>query len=340
MDELDQSVIESAVARVSERVHRTPVMTSRVLDALAGCKLFFKCENLQRSGSFKIRGAMNAALQTPRDAALVTQSSGNHGAALALAGRELNRAVTVVVPAASPAIKIANIERYGARVVLCGPTIMDREAAVATVLEQGGVYIPPYNHPHVISGQGTLAHELLQQTGELDELWVPVGGGGMASGCVTAVGTRLQVVGAEPELADDAFESLATGKLLGPRPPRTIADGLRGALGEITFEILRDYKLPIQRVSEATIVAAQKLLMDCLKIVVEPSGAVAFAALLIRNSVNANSGLELPTNPEAARVVSNASRALQDTQFTMPTNAEQRVGIVISGGNLDLALSG
>ena len=319
------ATIEEAAHRLAGRVHRTPVMTSRTLDAMAGCQIFFKCENLQRGGSFKIRGALNTALQTPGSAALVTHSSGNHGAALALAGRDLGRPVTVVVPAVSPEVKIANIERYGAKVVLCGPTIGDREAALAKVMEEGGVFIPPYNHHQVIAGQGTLAHELVAQTHHLDELWLPVGGGGMASGCIAAAGNVLQVIGAEPELADDAHQSLATGERQGARAPATIADGLRGALGDITFGILRDYELPIQRVSEEAIVIAQRLLMDCLKVVVEPSGAVAFAALLTHPSAQV---------PEYSKV---SGRAYEISTPT-PKAAKRCVGVVISGGNLDLAL--
>ena len=301
--------VTGATQRLAGRIHSTPLMTSRTLDALTGCKLYFKCENLQRGGSFKIRGALNAALQTAGVADLVTHSSGNHGAALALAGRELNRPVTVVVPRAAPAIKLANIERYGATIVLCGPTIEDREAAVAKLLSAGGVYIPPYNHQQVIAGQGTLALEVVQQQPDTEELWLPVGGGGMASGCVAAVGERVRVIGGEPLLADDAYESLRTGRLQGARAPRTIADGLRGALGDITFAILRDYDLMIQRVGEEEIVEAQRLLMECLKLVVEPSGAVAFAALLAH------------------------------CQAQPPTDVERRVGVVISGGNVDLALA-
>jgi len=301
--------VAGAAQRLAGRIHATPLMTSRTLDALSGCRLYFKCENLQRGGSFKIRGALNAALQTAGVAPLVTHSSGNHGAALALAGQELNRAVTVVVPRAAPAIKIANIERFGARIVLCGPTIEDREAAVEKLLSAGGIYIPPYNHQQVIAGQGTLALELVRQQPDIEELWLPVGGGGMASGCVAAVGDRVRVMGAEPLLADDAYESLRTGRLLGARAPQTIADGLRGALGQITFAILRDYNLAIQRVDEEEIVAAQRLLMECLKLVVEPSGAVAFAALLAQRKAKP------------------------------PTDVERRVGVVISGGNVDLALT-
>jgi len=245
--------------RLGSDVHKTPIMTSRTLDSLAGAQLFFKCENLQRTGSFKIRGALNAARLADEtqsvegNVPLVTHSSGNHGAALALAGRETNREVIVVVPENAPSAKKDNIARYGAQLVFCGPTIADREAALAEVMAAGGHVIPPYNDVRVIGGQGTLALEFMEQISDLDELWVPVGGGGMASGCVLAVGGNVPVRGVEPLLADDAWESLDTGALVGPRPPVSIADGLRGALGDITFGVLADYNLAISRVTEEQI---------------------------------------------------------------------------------------
>lgn len=302
----------AAAQRLAGDVHRTPVLTSTTLDAAAGCALFFKCENMQRTGSFKIRGALNAArtylADNPDHAGpLVTHSSGNHGAALALAGREAGLPVIVVVPSNAPEAKKDNIARYGARLVLCGPTIQDREAAVAVELAKGGHLVPPYNDNRVIAGQGTLALEVQEQVADLHELWLPVGGGGMASGCVLAIGEQIAIRGAEPSLADDAWESLTTGVLVGPRPPKTIADGLRGALGDITFDVLRNYGLKIERVDEEQIVAAQRLLMACLKVVVEPSGAVPFAALL-------------------------AAQRRGDIA------SHQRIALVISGGNMDLAV--
>jgi len=252
-----------------------------------------------------MRGAASAIMAlSPEELekGVATHSSGNHGAALALAGQEVGRKVIVVVPENAPEAKKANIARYGAELVLCGPTIADREAALADVVSSGGHVIPPYNDPRVIAGQGTLALEFAQQVPDLDELWVPVGGGGMASGSLVAVGKKIQVRGVEPELADDAWESLESGVLVGPRPPKTIADGLRGSLGEITFALLKNYRLPISRVSEAQISEAQRLLMMCLKLVVEPSGAVPFAALLQKK-----------------------------------TTPGKRLGLVISGGNLDLS---
>ena len=304
--------VRRARGTLGDGVHLTPVFTSKTLNEMVGAELYFKCENMQRTGSFKIRGALNAARSYVSQASgkdisepLVTHSSGNHGAALALAGQEVGRKVIVVVPESAPEFKKTNIARYGAQLVFCGPTIADRERALAEVMAEGGHVVPPYNDARVISGQGTIALELMQQVKEqygeeLDELWVPIGGGGMASGCVLAAGDSLKVQGVEPELADDAWESLTTGVLVGPRPPETVADGLRGALGDLTFSILRRYGLTVHRVTEAEIVDAQRLLMHCLKVVVEPSGAVPFAGVLKK------------------------------------TTPGKRLGLVISGGNLDL----
>jgi threonine dehydratase/serine racemase len=289
-------------------IHRTPVFTSRSIDALAGRAVRFKCENLQRSGSFKLRGALSALtadLTAARDRGAVTHSSGNHGAALALAGKLLGVAVTVVMPAAALAVKRAAVERYGARVVACGPTLSDREGALADVLkERDGVFVPPYDHPEVVAGQGTAALEFLGVCPELAEIWVPVGGGGLASGSVlvgAAAGVRVRA--GEPALADDAFRSLRTGVRQPAPPPRTIADGLRTALGELNFQILRRYGLDVVTVTEEAILDAQRLLWSCLKIVVEPSSAVALAALLKAQS---------------------------------PERADGQVGIILTGGNVEM----
>ncbi len=275
----------AARERLDGHLHRTPVHTSRSLDALVGCNVVFKCENLQRSGSFKARGALNTLLQLEADElrlGVTTHSSGNHGAALAMAAKELGIAATVVVPANAPAIKRSAIAAYGAQIVECGPTLAEREAALAQVVaESGAIFVAPYNDPRVIAGQGTTALELIDSQPAVEQIWVPVGGGGLASGCVLAAQDKgVRVVACEPELADDAFRSIASGELQPALPPQTIADGLRTALGPLNFEILRDYELTIHRVSEAEIGAAQELLMQRLKLVVEPSAAVPFAGLL------------------------------------------------------------
>ena len=210
----------------------------------------------------------------------------------------------IVVPNTATPVKRANIERYGGRIVECGPTLEDRESKLDEVVaETGATFVSPYDHDDVIAGQGTLGLELLEQVPDLDSIWLPVGGGGMAAGVVAAVGsTAVQVCGAEPRLADDAAESLAKGRRLAPRPPTTMADGLRTGLGERNFARLMDYGLPITLVDEDEIDSAMRLLWACLKLVVEPSGAVALAAVL-----RARPG--------------------------------GRIGVVLSGGNVELDLA-
>jgi threonine dehydratase len=277
--------VAAACRRIAPYVHRTPVFTSRSIAGRVGAPVYFKCENLQRTGSFKMRGATHALLarlEVARACGVVTHSSGNHGAALALAARTLGVAATVVVPGSAPAIKRDAVLRYGARVVECGPTLADREAALeAAQRVSGALFVPPYDDPDVIAGQGTAALELIHEVPSLDTVWVPVGGGGLASGTLLACAAHgVAVRGAEPELADDAYRSLASGVRQPAPEPQTVADGLRGALGEYTFRILRAHDLRIHRVSEAAIIEAQRLVWNVLKLVVEPSGAVALAALL------------------------------------------------------------
>ncbi len=286
---LGRADVMAAAARIAQYVHRTPVLHSRSIDDLAGCRVVFKCENFQRSGSFKLRGALaalTADLSKAQRCGAVTHSSGNHGAALALAGRLLGVAVTVVMPATASAFKRRAVERYGARIVDCGPTLEERESALADVQaavqpDRAALFVPPYDHPHIVAGQGTATLELLEQAPGIDTIWVPVGGGGLASGAVLAAGgSGVRVRAGEPELADDAWRGLACGVRQPAPPPRTVADGLRTALGELNFEILQDYALAVTRVSEQAILDAQRLIWNCLKIVAEPSSAVALAALL------------------------------------------------------------
>lgn len=274
----------AARRRISRRIHLTPVHFSPSLDVMAGVSLLVKCENLQRSGSFKFRGALNAVLSlTPeqRRQGVVTHSSGNHGSALAAVAQALGIPATVVVPRSASAFKRAAIKRYGAQVVPCGATLRAREKMLSKVQAASGAnFIPPYDHARIIAGQGTAALELLEQAPEIDEIWVPVGGGGLAAGTVLAAGDSVQVVGAEPELARDAYDSLRLGERQEPLAPLSVADGLRTALGELNFRVLKDYQLPIHLVSEADILAAQQLAMSCLKQLIEPSSAVPLAALL------------------------------------------------------------
>lgn len=274
----------AAQRRLRGRIHTTPILSSRSLNEMAGVDLLFKCESLQRSGSFKYRGALNATLALPRlqrKLGLATHSSGNHGAAVAAVARSLGLTATVVVPRNASKFKRQAIRRYGGHIVPCGKTLLSRERRLREVLaDSGAVYIPPYDHPAIIAGQGTAGLEILQQCPGADELWVPVGGGGLAAGTVLAAGAQVQVVGAQPRLARDAHVSMRRGSRQPPMPPVTVADGLRTGLGTLNFAVLHGYQLPIKLVSEAEIIAAQKLAMSCLKILVEPSSAVPLAALL------------------------------------------------------------
>ena len=302
--------IEQAAERLAPWAHRTPVMTSKALDARCRCSVFLKCENLQKVGAFKFRGAMNAILQLRDDerrCGVITHSSGNHAQAVALAGRLCDVPVTVVMPRTAPAVKRAATEGYGARIVLCEPTIASREETVAAEIERHGfTLVHPYNDWKVIAGQGTAAWELLDQAGPLDIVICPVGGGGLVAGTAIAVkgrSPRTRVIAAEPANADDARRSLEAGSIQRCDDPRTIADGLRTtSIGERNFAVIARKVDRIVSVSELAILAAMRFLWERTKIVVEPSGAVAAAPLL--EGTVAGEGL--------------------------------RVGVILSGGNVDL----
>jgi len=301
--------VRAAARRIEPYVHRTPVFTSSYLDEASGARLFFKCENLQKVGAFKMRGATNFVLQlssAQADRGVVTHSSGNHGQAVAAAAGVRGVAATVVMPRSSAAVKRAAVAGYGARVVPCADGDQARAAAAQRVVEQeGATLIHPYGHPHIVAGQGTLALELLDQVAELDAVVAPIGGGGCLSGIAVAVrGLRPQaaVFGAEPERADDAARSLAEGRILPSVQPDTVADGLRTSLAPLTFDMLRAHGAQILTVSEEQIVAAMRSIWMRMKLVVEPSAAVSLAAVL-------------------------ASAA----QFR-----GRRVGVVLTGGNVDL----
>lgn len=299
----------AAAARIAPHAHATPVLRSRALDALAGCELHFKAEPLQRTGAFKFRGACNAVWALDDASAargVVTHSSGNHGAALALAARTRGIACHVVVPEGANAAKLANIARYGAQLHTCAATIDAREAAAARVqADTGATLIHPYTHPHVIAGQGTAALELLNAQGSLDVVVTPVGGGGLLSGsaiAAAAMAPGCRVMGAEPEGAADTAVSLAAGERRVEFVPDTVCDGLRGTLGEPNFALLRAHQVEVVTVHDSGTLAAMRLIWECLKLLVEPSSAIALAAVL-----------------------------QQRERF-----AEQRVGIVLSGGNVDI----
>ncbi len=278
----------SAARRLHGRVHCTPVVRSRTLERHLQAQVFFKCESFQRSGSFKFRGASNAVLQLSaeqRDRGVVAHSSGNHAQALALAAREAGIPCTIVMPRSSAAIKRRAVEGYGARIISCQDTMAAREAAAARVTaETGATLIHPYDHPHVVAGQGTAMLELWEQAGPLDLVLVPVGGGGLASGTALALehlaGGSVPLLGVEPAEADDAKRSLEQGKLLPSHYPPTIADGLRTGLGRIAFAVLRRLGVSVLTVSEAAIREATSWVWTRLKVVVEPSAAVPVAALL------------------------------------------------------------
>jgi threonine dehydratase len=301
--------IAKAAERIAPFALVTPVLTSSTLDGMCGGRLFFKCENFQKVGAFKFRGAANAvASLSPEEAArgVATHSSGNHAQALALAARLRGIPAVIVMPEGSPKVKVEAVRGYGARIVFCAPTLAARESTLAGVVaETGAVFIHPYDDARVIAGQGTCARELLGQVEDLDTVVAPVGGGGLLSGTALAVrglSPRTRVAGAEPRMADDAWQSLAAGRIIPSVNPRTVADGLRTSLGTLTFPIIRGNVAEIARVSEEGIVAAMRLLWERMKIVVEPSGAVPLAAVL-----------------EGALDVRG-----------------KRAGLILSGGNVDL----
>ncbi len=301
----------AAAQRIAGVAHRTPVFTSATLDRLSGRALFFKCEQFQRSGSFKFRGASNAVLKLSDEEArrgVVTHSSGNHAQALALAAKLRSIPAHVVMPSTAAAVKRAAVEEYGGIIVTCEPTLSAREEKVEEVQRQtGAVLIPPYNHPDVMAGQGTTAVELLEYVPDLDAVVAPIGGGGLISGvCIGAKGQRpaVRVFAAEPLGADDTARSKASGTLIPQTGPKTIADGLLTSLGELTWPIVRDLVEEVITVNDDEIVRAMRLAWERAKLLIEPSAAVALAAVLTAR-FGALEGIK-------------------------------RVGVVLSGGNVDL----
>ena len=303
--------VRDAARRISPYAHRTPTMTCATLDEMAGRSLFFKCENLQKVGAFKFRGACNAVMKLRDDVAkrgVVTHSSGNHAQAVALAARLRNIAAHIVMPKNSSAVKVRAVEGYGAKVYLSEPDQVSREGMAADVAAKtGGTLVPPYNHPDVIAGQGTTALEMLQGAPDLDAVIAPIGGGGLMSGvCVAARGVKsnIRLFAAEPQGADDAARSMQTGQLQPQGKVNTIADGLLTAMGDLTWPIVRDHVERVITVSDEQIIAAMRLVWERMKLVIEPSGAVSLAAAL-----------------------SDGFKSIKDIQ---------KVGIVLSGGNVDL----
>ena len=283
----DLAAVRAAADRIEGRAHRTPVMTCSTLDALAGRRVLLKCENLQRMGAFKFRGALNAVGCLPDDVAergVVTHSSGNFAQALALAARERGIPAYIVMPTTAPAPKRAAVAGYGGRITLCEPTLAARESTAAAVRARtGATLLHPYDHPHVIAGQGTVALELLADHPEIDVIVAPVGGGGLISGIALAareLEPDVRVIGGEPFGADDAFRSKEAGRLIPQTGPDTIADGLLTSLGALTWPVVRDVVERIVRVDDDAIRVAMRLLWERAKLVVEPSGAVPLAAVL------------------------------------------------------------
>ena len=303
--------VEAAAARLEGVAHRTPVATSTQFDALAGCEAYFKCENLQRMGAFKFRGAYNALSLLDageRSRGVVAFSSGNHAQAVALAGQLLSIRTTIVMPADAPAVKVAATRGYGAEVVLYDRAKgEDREQVAARIsAERGAAVVPPFDHPAVIAGQGTAAMELIQDVGPLDYLFVCCGGAGLLSGCAIAAGhlsPGTKVIGVEPAAGDDAARSFRSKQLVTIDVPDTIADGARTqSLGKHTFPLVLRHVSDIITVTDAELVEAMRFLWERMKLVVEPTGALAVAGVM--------SG-------------------------AIPVR-DRRVGIILSGGNVDL----
>lgn len=299
--------IEAASNRISQFIVKTPVMMAAHLNEKYGSELFFKCENLQKGGAFKIRGACNAVFSLEDydlKNGVATHSSGNHAQALALAARWRGVKARIVMPSNSPKVKINGVKEYGGEIIFCEPTLEAREIALENVLEDTGArFVHPYNDPLVIAGQATAAKELLEEIGDLDIVMAAVGGGGLLSGTSLSLryfspGTRA--VGAEPAGADDAYRSFTEGVLHPSVNPNTIADGLRTALSPLTFRIIREYVSEIVTVSEESIIFAMREIFERMKMVVEPSAAVPLAAL-----------------------------------FEGKVETGKRIGIIVSGGNVD-----
>jgi threonine dehydratase len=309
MNEPGIEEIREAHEKQKPYLHRTPVLTCRALSRLCGAEIYFKCENLQKTGAFKIRGALNAVLNLSDEQAargVTTHSSGNHAAALALAAGWRGIKAYVVMPDNAPEVKKAAVSGYGAEIIFCEPTLEAREEASTEVMDRtGAAFIHPYNNLDMITGHGTAALELCEETPDLDAVMTPVGGGGLISGTALAVAgfsPQTEVLAAEPEKADDAYRSLQAGRIIPSENPDTIADGLLTSLGDLTFPIIQKHVSRILTVSEEAIIEAMRLTWERMKIIIEPSSAVPLAALLDKG--HPLEGL--------------------------------RVGIILSGGNVDL----
>ena len=306
---IEISDVREAYERIKGNIVKTPVMTSTTIDGLTGCQVFFKCENFQRVGAFKFRGAFNTVSQLTkeeRERGVITHSSGNHAQALALASKMLGVRATIVMPHNSPKVKVAATKGYDAEIVFCENTTESRVSVANMLMEKHGfTLIHPYNDYRIIAGAGTAALELIEEVGQLDFIFAPVGGGGLLSG--TAIATKglcpeSKVIAVEPQNADDAFRSFKANKIFPSVNPNTIADGLRTQLGVLTFEVIKKHVDEIILVSEQEILDAMMIFWERMKLVVEPSGAVSLAGLL------------------------KMSGRFYDS----------KIGVIISGGNIDL----
>ena len=283
--------IKNVAKKIKPYIHETPILTSNLLNEIVGCNIFYKCENFQKMGAFKMRGAMNAILNLSEEQkakGVVTHSSGNFAQALSLAANKLGVTAYIVMPSSALKVKIDAVKGYGGEVTICLPTLKDRETNAEQIsIENGATFIHPSNDLDVIKGQGTAAFELLEKYSNLDAIFTPVGGGGLVAGTILAVQQRspnCKIYGGEPENVDDAFRSLKSGRIETNETTDTIADGLKTQLGDINFPIIRNGIEEIVLVTEDQILSALKLIWSRLKIVIEPSSAVAFAALINKSS--------------------------------------------------------
>ena len=301
--------IQSAHQRISNFIHNTPILTCENINLDSDANLFFKCENFQKTGSFKIRGATNTILQLSKEQltnGVLTTSSGNHGAAVASAAKKLGANVKIVMPDNTPKVKVDNVQRFGGEIIFCDPNIKSRENTLNKIVkEDGSTIVHPYNDEKIIAGQGTAAKELLEKIPDLDIIIAPVSGGGLLAGTLLAskaINSNIKVYGAEPKNADDTYQSIKRKKIVPNKTTDTIADGLRAQVGTITFPIIQKYVDGIILVSEEMIIQSMRMVWQRLKIIIEPSCSIVLAAIL--------------TNKK---------------QFY-----NKRIGLILTGGNVDL----
>ena len=301
--------IESAHNRISNFIHNTPILTCENINTETKTSIFFKCDNFQKTGSFKIRGATNTILQLSKKQltnGVITTSSGNHGAAVSSAASKLGASIKVIMPDNSPKFKVDNVQRYGGEIIFCEPNIKARENTLKKMVQEtASTIVHPYNDEKIIAGQGTAAKELLESIPDLDVIIAPVSGGGLLAGTLLAaknINPNIKVYGAEPKNADDAYRSIKNKKIVFNKTTDTIADGLRAQVGTITFPIIQKYVDGIILVSEEMIIQSMRMIWQRLKIIIEPSCSIVLAALLIKNE-----------------------------QFY-----NKRIGLILTGGNVDL----